>query len=71
MKRWERDLSKIHWHQENADLEPIVCPHDGSNMIGDARYGTVSLLCTQCGYRVRQVPDIIFERYYKMMVMEE
>lgn len=71
MKRWERDLSKVEWHQENRALEPIICPQDGTDMVGDATYGTVFLRCPACDYRIRQVPNIIFERYYKMMVMAE
>ena len=71
MKRWERDLSKVEWYQENPLLKPIICPHDGSDMVGDASYGTVFLRCPACDYRVRQIPDSVYCEFYERVIMSE
>jgi hypothetical protein len=71
MKRWERDLAKINWHQENPALEPILCPNDGTDMVGDASYGSPFLKCPMCDFRIRQVPDVIYQEYYQRVVMAE
>ena len=70
-KRWQRDLSKVEWYQEQAELSPILCPQDGEIMRGDSAYGTVFLACPVCDFRIRQVPDAVFKEYYQRVIMQE
>ena len=65
MKRHERLLLAIEWHQAQTGLVPLTCRDDDIKLVGRSHIGTVHLECPGCGLRLHAVPEHILRHYYE------
>jgi hypothetical protein len=71
MKRYERDISKINWYQNESGQHPIMCPkHDLMKMEPAHHYGGVYLYCPFCSYQINKIPDHIYKAYYEKVFLQ-
>lgn len=66
MKRYERDIEKVTWYQNESGLPPIMCPqHDLMRMEPAHHYGEVYLYCPHCSNEIKPIPDYVYREYYE------
>lgn len=56
-------LSKTEQHQNNSNLHPLTCGYNSSHppLVGKEIDGKVILVCTQCHYTQKNIPEYIIE----------